>query len=71
MHPDIHKEILAQQQAVKIDKRAFHSISKETILDESLRFIVNEALPLSKIDSPHFWKFVHGKETLKFDMNRF
>lgn len=61
VHPNIHEEILAEQKAVKMKKEAFNSITKQTILDEGLRFIVNEALPLSKIDSPHFWNFVHGE----------
>lgn len=58
MHPEVHEHIMSHK-ALKNDNKV--SITKKTILDESLRFIVNEALPLSKIDSPHFWKFIHGK----------
>lgn len=57
VHPEVYKQILNAQ---KVDKE-IRPITKQIILDASLRLIVNEALPLSKIESPHWWNFVHSE----------
>lgn len=40
--------------------KGMKSITTEMILDACLKLIVNEALPLSKIESQHGWDFVHS-----------
>lgn len=61
IHPDIYQDILAQQEEEKVHKsEGVKSVTKEMILDASLKLIVNEAMPISKIESQHFWDFVHS-----------
>lgn len=62
LHPAAYQEVLEEWEQGKIRRNSVHKLSDNEIRHEVVRFIIKDMLPLEKVQSPHLYRLINGKQ---------